>query len=315
MRLENPDILWAIPFILGFVAVLCWFDLKQKKPLYGEVKNFHPFRRGLMLFLSLSFLSVFLLMGLARPTLDKLSPVFIPVKTSSLLIIMDSSFSMSGKNAQGVLMIDRAKAISRDIIQSVTHGNAAVIRFSRQPLPLASFVSLEDPENRDFLVRTIEHAELEKLTQAGSSAAPLAALVTEEFTSQDPINPKVIVLLSDGGFDDPEPFFTIVLEELRASNIRVVAIGVGSITGETTKDGSMVSFLDPFPLLTLASQTGGLYLSEEEYPAMKQKLIEGLFQEGTWSDEARAAGSKVNLSALFFALALVPVFYLIRRHR
>lgn len=317
MGLERPEFVWlGLPIAVLTLGVLAFISWRQKAFFYRRFANLGLWQHC-SVFLALSLAIGSLLVILAGPSTMRLSKQFVSEVPPAICFVIDSSFSMQGKNPQDVLMLDRAKSIALEIIRSLKTGDVCVYRFSRKSLKVAAFASLQKPADRDFLIRTIEQIEPEGLTESDTLLSGMIESTTADLAERNSQQTRIIILLSDGGFNTPLWFNQEEIAlKLQAEKIRVIAIGVGSRRGEPTPNNEMVTYLEPETLQQLAIQTDGFYLEEEEFPRLKEKLITDFLRGGKGMVEAETKiMSKLDISPIFFVLAIAPIIYLLRRYR
>jgi hypothetical protein len=123
---------------------------------------------------------------------------------------------------------------------------------------------------------------------------------------EDPKKKKVIVLLSDGGFDGDPADLAKVVEDINAQNIKVVIIGVGmpganaiplyddgKLTGYFTVDGKTVTTsYEEDHLRQLAAATHGTYHHVDSSEASQKIAID-------WSSEVGGSRTELRGTPLF----------------
>ncbi len=242
-------------------------------------------------------------MALSRPAI-KQGVEESPIEAKEFIIALDVSYSMKAKDIKP----DRytfAKETAHAILASNPTDNIMLIAFTSNPLLLS-------PPTTDHALISIalDSLNLEYILTKGTSLKKVFKKVSSMKSEQ-----KNLLLITDGGEEeDVEKLSTII----RQANISLTILALGSRQGTTIEnsDGSLlkdkeqhliISRINPL-LATLASQTGGTYLTASSTPASTaQALYDALEmddQEGEFITKKQHRYSELYQIPLFFALLL-----------
>ncbi|MEA3434131.1 MAG: VWA domain-containing protein [Campylobacterota bacterium] len=213
-----------------------------------------------------------LVLALGRPVI-KQGIEESPIEAKEFIIALDVSHSMKAKDIKP----DRytfAKETAHALLASNPTDNIMLIAFTSNPLLLS-------PPTTDHRLISIalESLNLEYILTKGTSLEKLFKKVAS-INSHKRSEQKNLILITDGGEEtDPEKLSTII----QNANISLTILGLGSRQGTTIEnaDGSLlkdkehhliISRINPL-LKTLASQTGGTYMTASSTPASTAQAL------------------------------------------
>ncbi len=215
---------------------------------------------------------ILLVLALSRPVI-KQGIEESPIEAKEFIIALDVSYSMKAKDIKP----DRytfAKETANALLASNPTDNIMLIAFTSNPLLLS-------PPTTDHRLVSIalESLNPEYILTKGTSLEKLFKKVASINHSKKS-EQKNLILITDGGEEeDIEELSSIV----QNANISLVILGLGSRQGSTIEnaDGSLlkdreqhlvISRINPL-LATLASQTGGTYITASSTPVSTAKAL------------------------------------------
>jgi Ca-activated chloride channel family protein len=173
-----------------------------------------------------SLVWIFLTFALAGPRWNfREIPTF--TEDQSLAILLDISDSM---NAQDVIpsRLGKAKQKIEDLLNSSTTVKIGLIGFAADPHMIVPMT-----EDKKTILHLLPSLNTDLVYVQGSKLTP-ALDMAGRMLDNEPGNNKAIVIISDGGFEDPSAIHTA--KNLGEKGIVVYTIGVGSLEGAPLKD-------------------------------------------------------------------------------
>ncbi|WP_404710431.1 VWA domain-containing protein [Sphingomonas sp. MMS24-J13] len=181
-------------------------------------------------------------------------------KRDQVVIALDLSRSMLAADALPS-RIERARAIAQHFVAQSPTAEIGLIAFAGQAYPLAA-----PSADRALLLTFLPQVAPDQMVVPGSNFASMLDVALRAFDAK--AASRTLVLLSDGEAE-PTPWQQAV-PALRARDIHVVAVGIGTAAGAriivggrdlVAPDGAVVtSRLQPDALRAIASMSGGTYL-------------------------------------------------------
>lgn len=271
MNFGNPSHLQWLWLLLPLGWLCIWLfkrRMRQLRELFSAralpqlASGWQPKRRAYRLTLWL-FAIALLLFALARPQWG-----FRWEQTSQrgldILVLLDTSRSMLAADFKPN-RLQQAKWGLRDFVREL-HGDRVGL------IPFAGASYLQCPLTIDYaaFMMSLENARVGIIPRGGTAISSALKTAVETFDKQAESD-RVILLITDG--EDHEGRIEDWISELKAKNIKVYAIGVGTPEGEPIpspgggagfqKDASgnvILSTLHEDPLRKLALETGGSFV-------------------------------------------------------
>ena len=275
MTFATPELLWLL---LAPVALLVWelthrrrsashtrpkilraeagaHSLKLQPPTStGPTANASRVRYWLFAGTSLAVLA------LARPQYGRIEePVF--DQSREILLAIDLSRSMLAPDVKPS-RLDRAKLLIQSLLEKLEGERVGLVVF-------AGTAFLQSPLSADYeiLREFLPALGPEFLPQGGSNYGALLDASLQAFSATNSAD-RFLVILSDGEATDED--WKKRLDDLKAKNIRVLGLGVGTPGGAMIPDGSggfakdergavVLSKLESATLQELATTTNGAY--------------------------------------------------------
>lgn len=252
IQFANAEYLYALLAVLPAAAGLWyasfWLRRKARKQ-YGEEQLVDRYTRPLRLaseVVELAFwaLSLALLVVATAGPVKPDTPQKAQAGTLQVMLVIDGSKSIRAEDYRAVMpgplgedgttvlgphgsRLDMSKHLITEKIMPAIQGNQIGIvtysgaGFERAPLT-------DDFEALRFVLANWMTVHQPLAPGGGSHMVDGLSMALELFKRQgDPNKEQVIVLLSDGGFDDQIPELNKVLDEIVARKIRVIIVGLG----------------------------------------------------------------------------------------
>jgi Ca-activated chloride channel family protein len=195
-----------------------------------------------------------------------------------LLILLDTSRSMLAPDLKPT-RLDQAKWGVRDLTRTLHGDRIGLVTF-------AGTSYLQCPLTIDYaaFLMTLDDVYVGALPRGGTAIAEALRTALDTFEKQSQ-GERVVVLITDGEDHEGDPL--ALLDELKARNVRIYAIGVGTREGELLpaadgaagflkdRSGQVVKSTLQEDLLTrLAVQTGGAYIRAAPGDLGLERLME-----------------------------------------
>jgi hypothetical protein len=337
MNLENPNVLWLIPFFMLFLLGLGLWGWRTKKEIaqlfradLGRMK-----RKQVGKHVAAGILIALLASALASPKLP-FSVVPIPSKTGEIALLVDVSASMAArKDLNSPSNLERLKPILNEIVdhmQELGGVRIALYGFTNMARSLVPFVGRQD---YPYLKASIDKVlDINSTPGSGSGFGRPISDVATKFSKDAKI--KLIVLISDGeafvgvsrGTQGSEKsLIEQAVTRARLEGIKVITVGVGEpkgvkipiyntegkFTGEYARlhNADLYFYLREEGLREIASRTGGRYYAENDGRRLigfiKESLDSAPFEE--------IAGQTVEYRSIanWLILACLPIWAIIAR--
>jgi Ca-activated chloride channel family protein len=297
----NAEYLWALLAVLPAAAALWYgsFWLRQKaRKLYGEERLVDRYSKRLRLAsevfeLAAWALSLTLLVVAAAGPMRPDAPQKAQAGSLHVVLLIDVSKSSHAEDYRPVLpgpdgldgtqvlgphgsRLDMAKFVIKNKIMPAIPGNKiGIVTYAGGGYPQAPLT--DDYEALRFVMDNWITVLAPAAPGGGSHMVDGLAMALETFKrSPEPGKDKVLVLFTDGGFDDKLEELDKILPELVKQNVRVIIVGLGGsasvdipeyqmgadgqwqFSGWAKKDGKVVpTAFDPTTLQHIAASTGG----------------------------------------------------------
>jgi Ca-activated chloride channel family protein len=296
MRFANPEMLWLLLLLPGFVLAALWGAARRRRALErfaGGSEYAVRFDRDVSIHLrAAKFL--LLLVALAGVVLAAARPQWgtrlEPVKRRGVdvVIVLDHSLSMAAEDLPPSRLF-RAKEIIDALLEELSGDRAALVTFAGESILLCP-LTLDHSAVRLFL----ETVDAESMQVPGTALAEALRLAVETFGDEQATGEqersRAIVLLTDG--EDHEGGVEEVLRRLERAGITIFAVGCGTTRGapiplqdETgmhsgyKKDGEgrvVTTRLDEALLETLALESEGRYYRATASGVEVEEIVRGL---------------------------------------
>ncbi|PLX06974.1 MAG: hypothetical protein C0596_12625 [Marinilabiliales bacterium] len=291
-RFQEPKYLWlaAISIVVILLFLLAEYIRKRRISRIGEirlVKLLIPetsLTRRIWKLVLLCLAIVSMSVGLARPQFgSKLEDV--TRQGVEIIVALDVSNSMLAEDIRPNRLENARKFIER-IVSKLENDKLGLVVFAGD-----AFVQMpitDDVRSARLFLSTID---TEMVPVQGTAIGKAIALSSNSFTKDEEIS-KVIILITDG--ENHEDDALQIAKELKEKNIIVYTVGMGSPggapipnkrTGGFMKDRNgdvVMSVLDEQTLKQISSETGGIYVRNDNSADASDKILEelGKLQKG-----------------------------------
>ena len=315
LRFEDP---WFLVLLLAVAAGLVLNLWRTRRPgtgllfpSLGLVPTSQPgWRvrwRWALIVLRLVALSAFVV-ALARPQIVRASVQSI-AEGIDIVLVLDTSGSMSERGFGGSAKIDAAKRVVHDFLGGLTNDRVGIVIFSGEAIVVG-------PPTLDYAASQKLVAPIDTGTLTGGTAIGTGLAVGINVLRDSEAASKVVILLTDGenNSGDISPLDAANMAKLL--DVRVYTIG--AITVSTTADRDVGSdTVDEQLMRKIAEQTGGHYypVSDENSLAEVYREIESLEKShvGTRDfvdyQEAHISFLALGIAVLFVELALAATVF------
>ncbi|MCK5022647.1 MAG: VWA domain-containing protein [Candidatus Aenigmarchaeota archaeon] len=211
---------------------------------------------------------------------------------SDFMLAIDASGSMLASDYQPN-RLESAKSAAKFFVDSLEmNTNIGVVSFAG-----VSFMKQIPTDDMLNVKRAIENISIEL---AGGTAIG-SAIITSVNLLNDPVRPKVVILLTDGQ-NNVGPTVEESILYANEKHVTVYTIGVGTDTGSTLSDlnTTFVSKLDSETLQKIADETGGKY-----YKANNESELSEIYESIAVSGTKKV---KFDLSLLFLVIVIIMLF-------
>lgn len=252
------------------------------------------------------------LLALARPQWGVIDePVF--TTSREILLGMDLSRSMLGTDIKPS-RLDRSRLLVQSLLDRLAGERVGLVLFSG-----TAFLQCPLSTDYEILRDMLPSLGPDYLPEGGTAYDALLGTSLEAFGKAKNTD-RFLIVLSDGEALDEG--WKTRLKELKERNIRVIALGVGTLTGSMIPDGQgafvkdergavVLSRLEPLTLETLARETGGAYRNAGSWLDLSTLLREtveaGRAQETVERQQVRKVERFQWPLALALALALLSL--------
>jgi len=277
----------------------------------SEIRNPKSAKPRLFLILGLSLA----ILALARPQWGRIEvPVF--DQSREILIALDLSRSMLSPDVKPD-RLDRARLLISSLLDKLKGERVGLIIFSGTAF-LQSPLSADYEILREFLPQL----NTTYLPEGGTNYRALLQTALDSFRATDTAGgaDRYLIILSDGEATDDN--WQPLVDQLKAKNIRVIALGVGTADGWMIPDGTggyvkddrgavVRSKLNPATLQDLATTTKGRYTDASSWVDIAQ-LIDSTVatgRKGEFREENRIRLAERYQWPLAVALLLLALSY------
>ncbi|GAB3537161.1 VWA domain-containing protein [Pontibacter brevis] len=232
-----------------------------------------------------------------------------------LYIAVDLSQSMNATDVQPS-RLEKAKHEIQRLITRFNSDRIGLMVFSDE-----AFVQSPLTYDQKALQLYTQTLRTSLLPHSGTDYAPLLQLTLEKL-KQDNNNPeaeeqkaRVLVLISDG--EDFGGEVETLAEQLREQNIRVYTLGIGTTDGsripvgrgylQDSENRTVITYLNPEPLVQLADLTGGQYFEVSDRGSEVSRLISAINNIEGELRESKTIDVTANKYIYPLALALVLI--------
>lgn len=187
-------------------------------------------------------------------------------RVNDVIFVVDSSASMGATDTRtGVSRLDSAKEIVDEIISRLHGESISLWAFAGEPAKLS-------PLTMDyFFVRMmLKQMDYNEGDVPGTNIENVLSVIRKEYYSTISTKHRTIVLLSDGGEDEPLTIANTV-DQADILNLRVYTVGMGSKEGKIIPGikPDVISKLEPSLLQQLAEKGRGKYYIANDYTAIQ----------------------------------------------
>ena len=269
MSFIYPEALCLLILVPLYVLFHFYFERKRNKDIiaFGNLEilsesisksKYSNFLKHIPLILK-SLILMFLILALSRP----MSTIYVPMRDTKILLLMDTSISMeandiepdritAAKNAAKKFILDLPKGIKLGL--GLFSGNVKML--------------VSPTLNKSQALTILDKLSARKL-EPGTAIGD-AILSGIEVLAQNKKNnfEKIIILITDGeaniGID---PVFAAA--QAKVNNITIHSIGIGNPLGTIIR-GGILTRLDEFTLREITSITGGYYFNAQNFQDMNK---------------------------------------------
>jgi len=310
LRFEDP---WLLALLLVVAGGLGVNLLRARRPgtgllfpSIGLVPGGRPgWRvrwRGLLMALRVAALVAFVV-ALARPQIVRASVESI-AEGIDIVLVLDTSGSMSEKGFGGSAKIDAVKRVVNDFLGGLRNDRVGIVVFSGEAIVLG-------PPTLDYAASQKLVDPIETGTLTGGTAIGTGLATGINVLRDSDAKSKVVILLTDGENNGGDITPLDAANMAKLLDVRVYTIGAVTLTATADKDVSSGS-VDEQLMRKIAEDTGGHYysVSDENSLAEVYREIESLEKShvGTRDfidyQEAQLAFLALGIALLFAELAL-----------
>ena len=310
LRFEDP---WLLALLAVVVAGLALVLVRARRPSAGLLfpslglvpasrPGWRVRARWVLVALRVAALVLFIL-ALARPQIVRASVQSVS-EGIDIVLVVDTSGSMSEAGFGGSTKIDAVKRVVNDFLGGLRNDRVGIVVFSGEAIVLG-------PPTLDYVASQKLVAPIDTGTLAGGTAIGTGLATGINVLRDSAARSKVVILLTDGenNSGDITPLDAANMAKLLA--VRVYTIGAVTIRGGADSDVSSDT-VDEQLMRKIAEDTGGHYyrVSDENSLAEVYREIESLekshvgTREFTDYQEAHLAFLALGLAVLFVELAL-----------
>ena len=202
---------------------------------------------------------IFLILAISRP----MSTIYIPMRDTKILLLMDTSISMEANDIEPD-RITAAKNAAKRFILDIPKGIRLGLGLFSGNVKMLVSPTLNKSRSLNVLDK-LSARKLEPGTAIGD-----AILSGIEVLSQNKKNDfdKIIILITDGEANiGTDPVFAAA--QARVNNITIHSIGIGNPLGTIIR-GGILTRLDEFTLREITSLTGGFYFNAQNFQDMNK---------------------------------------------
>ncbi len=276
LRFEDP---WLLALLLVVGAALLLNVLRARRPgtglLFSSLGLVPSAREGwrvrwrwTLILLRGAALVAFVI-ALARPQIVRASVESV-AEGIDVVLVLDTSGSMSERGLGGSTKIDAVKRVVRDFLGGLRNDRVGIVTFSGEAIVLG-------PPTLDYAASQKLVEPIDTGTLAGGTAIGTGLATGINVLRDSQAKSKVVILLTDGENNSGDITPLDAANMAKLLDVRVYTIGAVSVTTTPDKDVSSDS-VDEQLMRKIAEDTGGHYysVSDENSLAQVYREIESL---------------------------------------
>ena len=310
LRFEDP---WLLALLLVVGAALLLNVLRARRPgtglLFSSLGLVPSARQGwrvrwrwALMVLRVAALVAFVI-ALARPQIVRASVESV-AEGIDVVLVLDTSGSMSERGLGGSTKIDAVKRVVRDFLGGLRNDRVGIVTFSGEAIVLG-------PPSLDYVASQKLVEPIDTGSLAGGTAIGTGLATGINVLRDSQAKSKVVILLTDGENNSGDITPLDAANMAKLLDVRVYTIGAVSATATSDKDVSSDT-VDEQLMRKIAEDTGGHYysVSDENSLAQVYREIESLEKShvGTRDfidyQEAHLGFLALGIAILFVELAL-----------
>ena len=310
LRFEDP---WLLALLLVVGAALLLNVLRARRPgtglLFSSLGLVPSARQGwrvrwrwALMVLRVAALVAFVI-ALARPQIVRASVESV-AEGIDVVLVLDTSGSMSERGLGGSTKIDAVKRVVRDFLGGLRNDRVGIVTFSGEAIVLG-------PPSLDYVASQKLVEPIDTGSLAGGTAIGTGLATGINVLRDSQAKSKVVILLTDGENNSGDITPLDAANMAKLLDVRVYAIGAITLTATADKDVSSGT-VDEQLMRKIAEDTGGHYysVSDENSLAQVYREIESLEKShvGTRDfidyQEAHLGFLALGIAILFVELAL-----------
>jgi len=310
LRFEDP---WLLALLLVVGAALLLNVLRARRPgtglLFSSLGLVPSARQGwrvrwrwALMVLRVAALVAFVI-ALARPQIVRASVESV-AEGIDVVLVLDTSGSMSERGLGGSTKIDAVKRVVRDFLGGLRNDRVGIVTFSGEAIVLG-------PPSLDYVASQKLVEPIDTGSLAGGTAIGTGLATGINVLRDSQAKSKVVILLTDGENNSGDITPLDAANMAKLLDVRVYTIGAVSATAIPDKDVSSDT-VDEQLMRKIAEDTGGHYysVSDENSLAQVYREIESLEKShvGTRDfidyQEAHLGFLALGIAILFVELAL-----------
>jgi Ca-activated chloride channel homolog len=315
LRFEDP---WLLSLLLGVGAALVLNLWRSRRPgtgllfpSLGLVPSARPGwrvrARWVLIVLRVAALTAFVV-ALARPQIVRASVESV-AEGIDVVLVLDTSGSMSERGLAGSSKIDAVKRVVNDFLGSLRNDRVGIVIFSGEAVVLG-------PPTLDYAASQKLVAPIDTGTLAGGTAIGTGLATGINVLRDSPAKSKVVILLTDGENNSGDITPLDAANMAKLLDVRIYTIGAVTVTATADKDVAADS-VDAQLMRKIAEDTGGHYYSvpDENSLAEVYREIESLEKSHVGArdfidyQEAHLGFLAFGIAILFAELALAATVF------
>ena len=275
MTFIYPEALCLLLLVPLYILFHFYFERKKTKDIipFGNLgiltesisrsKKIDFFKHTLLILKSLVL--SFLILALSRPT----STIYIPMRDTKILLLMDISISMEANDIEPD-RITTAKNAAKKFILDLPKGIQLGLGLFSGNVKMLVNPTLDKLQ----ALNVLDKLSIKKL-EPGTAIGDAILGGIEVLSSDNSLNKKsrndfdkIIILITDGEANiGTDPVFAAA--QAKVNNITIHSIGIGNPLGTIIR-GGILTRLDEFTLREITSLTGGYYFNAQNFQDMNK---------------------------------------------
>ena len=268
-----PQALYLLLFVPIYIILHFYFERKKKKDIipFGNLEVLVEaiaktkridLLKNLPLILK-TFLLCLLIFALARPV----STIYVPMRDTKIMLLMDISISMEATDIEPD-RISAAREAAKQFISDLPRGIQIGVAFFSSNVKVLLNPTLDKSKAIKILDK-LNVKMLEPGTAIGDAIlAGIEAITADDIAKEKTKNNRMLVLVTDGEANlGNDPVFSAA--QAKVNNITVQAIGIGNPLGTIIR-GGILTRLDEFTLREIAELTEGYYFNAQNLEDMRK---------------------------------------------